>query len=144
MRALTDNIYGWAKGAYESLGFTFASGALSGGEPLEVIQLHIGGPREDDVDSYKPDEPEAMYRSLGCYLSARDQVQLMVKCVEAEDIWDEHGVPFQIFYGANGNTHKFWDLSNTRRVIGYEPKDDSAVKFADRIAEIVAQCRQTT
>lgn len=143
-RGFTDNFYGWAKGAYESSGFTFASGALLDGEPLEVNQLRIGGPRENDADSYKPDEPKAMYRSLGCYLSARDQVQLMVKCVEAEDIRDEHGVPFQIFYSASGNMRKFWDLSNARRVIDYELEDDSAVKFADRIAEILAQRRQMT
>ena len=143
MRALSDNIYGWAKGAYESLGFTFASGVGSDGEPLQVIQVRIGGPRETDWERYDPDRPEAMHRSLGAYLSARDQVQLMVKCIETEDIRDEHGVPFQVFYGISGNTHRFWDLSNAIKILGYEPKDDSAVKFSERIAEVNTQARRS-
>ena len=143
MRALSDNIYGWAKGAYESLGFTFASGMPSDGRPLEVVQVRIGGPRETDWERYDPDRPEAMHRSLGAYLSARDQVQLMVKCIETEDIRDEHGVPFQVFYGISGNTHRFWDLSNAINILGYEPEDDSAVKFSERIAEVNAQARRS-
>ena len=144
MKPYSDNFYGWAKGAYESLGFAFAAGGIAGvdDDPLEVIQLRIGGPREDDAKSFSPDRPEQMHRGLGCYLSARDQIQLMIKSVETEDIRNEHGVPFQIFYGISDNTHKFWDLSNARRVIGYEPVDDSAVKFGDRVGEVLKQAQQ--
>ena len=39
-----DNFYGWAKAAYESLGFLYACGSL--GPKLEVVQLRIVVPRE--------------------------------------------------------------------------------------------------
>ena len=52
------------------------------------------------------------------------------------DITNEHGVPFQIFYGVSGNTHNFWSIANARRVVGYAPQDDSQVNFADEIAAI--------
>jgi hypothetical protein len=43
-RPLSDNYYGWAKEAYEHLGFVFATGG--GGAPrLEVVQVRIGAPR---------------------------------------------------------------------------------------------------
>ena len=141
MKPYSDNYYGWAKGAYESLGFTFAAGAINGLDYVEVIQLRIGSPREDDADSFSPDRPAEMHRGLGGYLSARDQVQLMVKSIDATDIRDENGVPFQIFYGISDNTHKFWDLSNARRVIGYEPEDDSSVKFGDRVGAVLKEAQ---
>ncbi|MFT5368253.1 MAG: nucleoside-diphosphate-sugar epimerase [Candidatus Latescibacterota bacterium] len=139
MKPYSDNYYGWAKGAYESLGFTFAAGAVNGLDSVEVVQLRIGGPREDDAASFSADRPEEMHRGLGCYLSARDQVQLMTKSIDTEDIRDDNGVPFQIFYGISDNTHKFWDLSNARRVIGYEPMDDSAVKFGDQVGAVLKE-----
>lgn len=142
MIPLSDNYYGWAKGAYESLGFLFAAGEWTDQPSLEVIQLRIGGPREDDAEHFTPDEPEMMHRQLGCYLSARDQVQLMTKCVEVADIRNDDGVPFQVFYGISDNTHKFWDLSNARRVIGYAPEDDSAIKFVDRVGAVMAEAKR--
>ncbi len=132
----SDNYYGWAKIAYESLGFVFATGKV-GGRKLEVVQLRIGGPRDNaDLDGISPGDIKTMHRGLGAYLSRRDQVQLFVKSIEAPDIEDEHGVPFQIFYGVSGNTHNFWSIANARKVIGYSPDDNSQVNFADRIAEI--------
>ena len=80
-----------------------------------------------------------MHRALGAYLSVRDQVQLFVKSIETENIEDENGVPFQIFYGISDNSHKFWSITNARQVIGYEPEDNSAYRFAGRIAEILNQ-----
>ena len=132
----SDNFYGWAKIAYESLGFVFATGKV-GGRKLEVVQLRIGGPRDNaDLDDVAPGDIKTMHRGLGAYLSKRDQVQLFVKSIEAPEIEDEHGIPFQIFYGVSGNTHNFWSIANARKVIGYAPEDNSQVNFADRIAEI--------
>lgn len=142
MPAYSDNFYGWAKGAYESLGFTYATGTVSDQKPLEVVQLRIGGPRENDADNFTHERPEQMHRGLGCYLSARDQTQLTVKSIETPDITNELGVPFQIFYGISDNTQKFWDLSNARRVIGYEPEDDSSVKFGDRVGEVLKEAKE--
>jgi len=56
--------------------------------------------------------------------------------VETEDIRDAHGIPFQIIYGISGNTHRFWSIANAREAIGYQPEDDSQVRFADKIAAI--------
>lgn len=136
MLPLSDNFYGWAKAAYELLGFAFATGGVSGGRALECVQLRIGGPRETDIDSCGPEDLKKMHRALGAYLSVRDQVQLTVKSIETEDITDENGVPFQIFYGVSGNSHGFWSIANARRVIGYAPEDNSQIRFADKIAAI--------
>jgi len=132
----SDNFYGWAKIAYESLGFVFASGKV-GGRKLEVVQLRIGGPRDNaDLDGVAPGDIKTMHRGLGAYLSKRDQIQLFFKSIETPNIEDEHGIPFQVFYGVSGNTHNFWSIANARKVIGYAPEDNSQVNFADRIAEI--------
>ncbi len=52
---------------------------------------------------------------------------------------DEHGVPFHIFYGVSNNARTFWSITNARRVIGYEPQDDSEVRFAEDIARLLHQ-----
>ena len=136
MQPLSDNFYGWAKATYELLGFAFATGGVSEGCALENVQLRIGGPRETDIDSCGPEDLKKMHRALGAYLSVRDQVQLTVKSIETEDITDENGVPFQIFYGVSGNSHNFWSIANARRVIGYAPEDNSQTRFAEKIAAI--------
>ena len=135
----SDNWYGWSKAAYELLGFVFATGQV-GGRKLEIVQWRIGGPRDDDIDRVKPGDVKGMHRALGAYLSRRDQVQQAIRMVEAEDIADEHGVPFLIVYGISGNTHRFWSLAN-RDTIGYTPQDDSQVSFADKIAAIARAAR---
>jgi hypothetical protein len=131
----SDNWYGWAKAAYELLGFVFATGKVDG-RTLEVVQWRIGGPRDDDIDHVQPGDIKGMHRALGAYLSRRDQVQQAIRMVEAETIADEHGVPFLIVYGISGNTHRFWSLAGARDTIGYAPADDSQVNFADKIAAL--------
>ena len=116
--------------------FVFATGSI-GGRKLEVVQLRIGGPRDDaDLSRCRPGDIKRMHRGLGAYLSQRDQVQLFVKSLEEGPIEDENGIPFQIFYGVSGNTHNFWSIANARKVIGCQPEDNSQINFADRIAEI--------
>ncbi len=132
-RALSDNYYGWAKEAYEHLGFVFAVGKVQG-RPLPNVQIRIGGPRETDVERCAPGDLTCVRRALGAYISQRDLSQLVIKGIEAEDIRDERGVPFQIFYGISGNDHAFWSIVNARKVIGYTPEDNSAIRFADQIA----------
>ena len=138
MRPLSDNLYGWAKASYEHLGFAFATGRVSGDRKLENVQLRIGAPREiviDEGDS--PPNLKKLHRRLGAYLSVRDQRQLVIKSIETENIEDEQGVPFQIFYGISGNTHRFWSLANARKVIGYAPEDDSQILFAEVLAKSI-------
>ncbi len=137
----SDNWYGWAKGAYELLGFVFATGQVDG-RKLEVVQWRIGGPRDDDIDRVEPGDIKGMHRALGAFLSRRDQVQQAIRMVETEDIADEHGVPFLIVYGISGNTHRFWSIANAREKIGYKPEDDSQVLFADKIAAIARAAKK--
>ena len=138
----SDNWYGWAKAAYELLGFVFATGKVEG-KKQEVVEWRIGGPRDDaDLGQVKPGDLKVMHRGLGAYFSRRDQVQEAIRMVEAENIADEHGVPFLIVYGISGNTHRFWSLANARAKIGYEPQDDSQVNFADKIAAIARAAKR--
>ena len=137
----SDNWYGWAKAAYELLGFVFATGKVDG-RKLEIVQWRIGAPRDDDLDRIEPGDIKTMHRALGAYLSRRDQVQEAIRMVEADPIADEHGVPFLIVYGISGNTHRFWSIANARQKIGYAPEDDSQVNFADRIAAIARAGRR--
>ena len=136
----SDNWYGWAKAAYELLGFVFATGQVEGRQ-LEIVQWRIGGPRDDDIDRVNPGDIKVMHRALGAYLSQRDQVQQAIRMVETQNIADEHGVPFLIVYGISGNTHRFWSIANARDKIGYVPEDDSQVNFADKIAALARAAR---
>jgi nucleoside-diphosphate-sugar epimerase len=140
MSPRSDNFYGWAKAAYELLGFVFATGRV-GDRHLEVVQWRIGGPRDDDIDRVAPGNVAGMHRALGAFLSRRDQVQQAIRMVETEHLADEHGVPFLIVYGISGNSHRFWSIANARDKLGYAPQDDSDVLFADRIAAIVKAAR---
>lgn len=150
-RALSDNYYGWAKEVYEHLGFVFAVGkqarpstqftsgaAPAAGRQLEMVQIRIGGPRETDVESCTLGDLRCMRRALAVYISDRDLQQLFVKSIETAEIGDEHGVPFQIFYGISANTHAFWSIVNARKVIGYAPEDNSEIRFAELIARHIA------
>jgi hypothetical protein len=67
------------------------------------------------------------------WVSPRDLAQLFVRSIETPSIADEHGVPFQVFYGISDNTRKAWSIANARKVIGYAPQDDSEVVYAEEI-----------
>ncbi|MGI9146308.1 MAG: NAD-dependent epimerase/dehydratase family protein [Chloroflexota bacterium] len=136
----SDNYYGWAKIAYEALGFTYASGAF--GRKLGVVQVRIGAPRELDPAHFEGN-PAAFARDLGAYVSSRDLQQLFVRSIETQNIEDEWEVPFQIFYGVSGNTRAFWSIANARRLIGYAPEDDSEVRYAADIQRLLISAGET-
>ena len=128
------SFYGWAKVAYESLGFLYASGVL--GRQLESVQVRVVVPRELQLSDYVG-RPVAQYlRDVTGYLSPRDCGQLFRRAVETEDIRDEDGVPFLIVYATSGNDRRFWDLESAKRVLGYAPQDNSEVRFMDDIDRI--------
>jgi nucleoside-diphosphate-sugar epimerase len=134
----TDNFYGWAKLAHEALGFLYASGTR--GRKLQNAQIRIGAPRPIVAARFFPNghdgdgaNPIGYKRDLGAYISPRDMTQLFVKAIETENIEDEHGIPFQVFYGISGNARAFWSIVNARKVLGYAPEDDADVTFADEI-----------
>ena len=130
-----DGFYGWAKAAWEPLGFLYACGSL--GRKLEVVQIRIVVPRQIDADDFVDEPPERYVRELAGYISERDMQQLFCKSIETSGLEDEYGVPFHIFYGVSDNARKFWSITNARRVIGYKPQDDSEVIFAEDIARLL-------
>ena len=79
---------------------------------LSVICLRIGTLNREG----KPQNA----RQFATLLSHRDLVQLVRRCIDAPD-----SVRFAIFYGVSNNTWRFWDISNSRELIGYEPEDDA-------------------
>jgi hypothetical protein len=132
-----DTFYGWAKAAYESLGFLYACGSL--GRKLEVVMIRIVAPREIDAADFA-DQSLALYlRDIAGYISERDLRQLFVRSIDTPDIEDPYGVPFHIFYGVSNNARTFWSITNAREVIGYTPEDDSEVRFAADIARMIAR-----
>jgi UDP-glucose 4-epimerase len=136
-RPLSDNFYGWAKEAYEHLGFVFATGQERGGKQLENVQVRIGAPRETDFENPAIlGDPKQLRRALGAYLSVRDQVQLFTRAIETPDIRDANGIPFLVVYGISGNSARFWSIVSAQQVLGYQPQDDSQVRFADRLASM--------
>lgn len=134
-RPLAMNYYGWAKAAYEHMGFLYAQGAL--GQPLGVVQVRIGAPR-NLADRDYAGLLQDLKRDLGAYVSPRDLAQLFCRALEAPRLEDEHGVPFQIVYGISNNTRAFWSLANARRVLGYAPDDDSEHTYASLIEQLLA------
>jgi NAD+ dependent glucose-6-phosphate dehydrogenase len=132
-----DNFYGWAKAAYESLGFLYACGSL--GRKLEVIQLRIVVPREIDASKFADLPPYRYVRELAGYISERDLQQLFCRSIDTPQINDEYGVPFHIFYGVSNNARTFWSITNARRVIDYQPQDDSEMRFAADIARLMSR-----
>ncbi len=142
MLPLSDNFYGWAKSSYEHLAFVFATGNATNGKRLESVHIRIGAPRDTIMEGQTANDLKQLHRELGAYLSARDLSQLVIKSIEAENIEDENGVPFQVFFGISGNTHRFWNIDNARRVVGYAPEDDSQIRFAEEIAEIIREVQK--
>jgi nucleoside-diphosphate-sugar epimerase len=127
---LSDNFYGWAKATYEHMGFLFACGVF--GRKLEVVMVRIGAPREIRVEDF-PNNPRGYKRDLGAYISQRDLCQLFTRAIEAPNIENEHGIPWLVVYGISDNTRSFWSLTSARQALGYQPEDDSEVKYAEDI-----------
>lgn len=150
---LSDNFYGWAKATYEHLGFLFANGLgsfndasgrqshtanLASGRQMGVVMVRIGAPRHLDINLYT-DDLANYKRDLGAYISPRDLTQLFVKAIEAPNIDNEHGIPWQVVYGISNNTRAFWSLSNAREVLGYAPEDDSEVVYAEDVRRLLIE-----
>ena len=78
---------------------------------IEAICLRIGGVVPDD-------DPTTNLRLRKIWLSHRDLVQLVEKSLSAN-------VTFGIYYGVSNNKGAFWDLTNARAELGYQPQDDA-------------------
>ena len=69
-----------------------------------------------------PADRDAWFRLM--WLSNRDYLQLMEKCIRADP-----GLRFAVVNGMSANTGMRWDLAHTRQLLGYEPQDD-VTRFA--------------
>ena len=80
---------------------------------MEIISIRIG--------SFQPDEAVINRKSdriLATWFSHRDCVQMVWRGIESP-------TKYGIYYGISGNTRAYWDISNARQELGYEPEDDS-------------------
>src|SRR5258705_8442529 len=60
------------------------------------------------------------------WCSPRDLTQLLVKSLRAP-------LSFAIFFGVSNNTGRFWDISNSRKLVGYQPVDNAAKIKAEAV-----------
>lgn len=81
---------------------------------VRAICLRIGAVLEDD-------DPTKQSQNRRIWLSHGDLVQLVEKSLSAD-------VTFGIYYGISNNKDAFWDISNARADLGYEPVDDGAAR----------------
>jgi nucleoside-diphosphate-sugar epimerase len=102
------NMYGVSKCFGEATASCFAETGLS------AIAVRIGW--------YEP--PAEVLRGADAdlaasgFVSARDLNQLLTRCIETPDI------DFAIVYGISDNRFKRFDLTSTKRLLGYAPEDD--------------------
>ncbi|MDI2591533.1 NAD(P)-dependent oxidoreductase [Pseudomonas sp. 681] len=117
MQVMPANLYGVSKCYGEALCAFYA--AKRG---LSTIAIRIGAfefPERHELTNA---------RDLSAWLSPRDAVQLLQKAVEVE------GVQHLIAHGISNNRFKRLDLSETTRVLGYQPMDDAFQTFDIPIA----------
>jgi uronate dehydrogenase len=105
--------YGSAKLFGERLGKCFAEA-----HGLEVVAVRIGWvqPGENRPQDIPPERGD-WFRLM--WLSNCDYCHLMERCIIAE-------LPerFVVVNGMSNNTGMRWDLEETRRILGYQPRDD--------------------
>ncbi|CAB3737332.1 NAD-dependent epimerase/dehydratase family protein [Paraburkholderia rhynchosiae] len=100
-----DSRYGVSKMFGEGLGRLYADK-----HGMSVASLRIGSYRPDDVPSHP--------RQLMTFISKRDMVQLVKRCIDHPDF---HYVDV---YGISANTDARWDNSHAD-FLGYEPQDNA-------------------
>jgi len=81
---------------------------------VKAICLRIGAVLQDDDPTKQPENRRI-------WLSHRDLVQLVEKSLSAE-------INFGIYYGISNNKDAFWDISNARADLGFEPVDDGSAR----------------
>lgn len=79
---------------------------------LSVLCLRIGTLNKEST-------PQAI-RQFATLLTHKDLVHLVDRGIQAPD-----DLKFGIFYGVSNNKWRFWDTSNSEKLIGYQPQDDA-------------------
>jgi nucleoside-diphosphate-sugar epimerase len=103
------NLYGATKAWGEAVGRYYADEL-----GLSCFCLRFGWVLPRDSDRIQPDQD-----LLDILLTYDDLARLMVACLEAPD-----PVHFGIFHVLSNNRRNRLDISETRRILGYEPQDD--------------------
>ena len=106
-----DGLYGVTKAFCESIGSMYADK-----HGLTVACLRIGTFRN-------PDRPDSV-RHLSTWISHRDMVHLVERCIEAPDYH------YAIVYGVSNNTRTIWDNTAVAH-LGYQPVDNAETFSAD-------------
>jgi nucleoside-diphosphate-sugar epimerase len=130
-----DSLYGVSKCFGESLGRYYHDaygmqviclriGSCHGGDTLEDQRRHLQA-----VIARGVSRPYNVVQYLSIWLSPADMCQLVHRSLETD-------CPFGIFYGISGNTPAAYDLSETKRQLGYAPKDNIQDLFDAPIADM--------
>ncbi|MEX0617039.1 MAG: NAD(P)-dependent oxidoreductase [Candidatus Woykebacteria bacterium] len=82
-------------------------------DKIKSICLRIGSVLKDD-------DPRGDNLKMKKWLSHRDLVQLIERCLESD-------VKFGIYYGISNNKTRFYDISDALKDLGYTPQDDSSL-----------------
>ncbi|MDZ7836321.1 MAG: NAD(P)-dependent oxidoreductase [Alkalibacterium sp.] len=106
------DLYGVSKAFGEALGSYYAYQT-----DMEVIAVRIGGFRS--LDNMKKEGKQPVDYQRTSYISKRDLIQLIDRCVKAK-----LSRPFEIVHGVSDNAFKYLDLSDTRVKLQYQPQDD--------------------
>ena len=118
-----DSLYGVSKCFGEALGRYYHDaygmqviclriGSCHGGDTYEGQKRHLQA-----VIARGGGWPYSVVQQLSIWLSAADMCQLVQRSLETD-------CPFGIFYGISDNTPAAFDLSETRRQLGYAPQDN--------------------
>lgn len=106
------NFYGVSKCFVESLASYYATE-----RGLSAIAVRIG------AFEFPENHNLTTARDLSAFLSPRDACHLLTRCIETEN------VQYFVAHGISNNRFKRLDLTETRRVLGYAPKDDAFQLF---------------
>lgn len=107
------NMYAVSKCFGEAVAHCFAMS-----EGLSSIAIRIGTFEGNHGWVETPDD-----RNLSTFVSQRDLCHLITRCIETPDI------QFAIVHGVSDNRFKRMDISSTRSLVGYAPRDDAFERF---------------
>lgn len=111
-----DSVYGLTKAMAETIGRLY-----SDKYGISCINIRIG--------SFSPTDEVVSYRRTRSWVSRRDLLQLVECCINAPE-----SVRFLNCFGISNNLERFWDIEETKRILGYQPQDDGHDQLEEALA----------